>query len=288
MPVTPERLAQKKEDALGRLRAPDGLVVALSGGVDSAVLLLLALEAQARDRVVAVTGRSASLPGDELEDARRVARFLGASHEVVETEELSRPGYRANAGDRCYHCRSELFEALTDLARRHGLGGIAYGAIFEDAGDFRPGMAAAAERHILAPLLEAGITKEEVRHLASEAGLPVGDKPAGACLSSRIPVGVEVTPERLAQIDLAESALRALGFRQLRVRHHGEVARLELDAEGDLRVLDPALRKRVVAAVLSAGFRFVTLDLEGYRSGSLNPEGPERVYRIRPARGSGQ
>ena len=288
--VTPDsaKLAEKKKRALELLKDRRCVLVALSGGVDSAVLLSLALEALGPDRVLAVTGWSPSVTNEDLEDARAVARTLGAKHKVVETHELSRPGYRANEGDRCYHCRTELFEVLGGLAFREGLETIAYGAIQGDLEDYRPGMKAASERGIIAPLLEAGLTKQEVRLLASEAGLPVQDKAASPCLSSRIPAGTEVNEERLAQVAQAESAMRALGFQQFRVRYHGEVARLELDDEGDRRILDPEFRARVVEAIRGAGFRFVALDLEGYRSGSLNPSETARFYRILPMRPGGQ
>jgi uncharacterized protein len=255
------------------MRQQERLLVALSGGVDSAVLLGLAVEAVGPGSVLAVTGRSDSLAGRDLADARRVARDLGARHEVVSTHEMRRDGYRANAGDRCFHCRAELFDVLRTLADRHGIPAIAYGAIKDDVGDFRPGMAAARQRGILAPLLDAGLGKADVRALAAEMGLAVGEKPAGACLASRLPVGTEVTAGRLAEIERAEAALAALGFRQFRVRHHGPVARLELDPEGDRRLADAETRARVVQAIRAAGFRYVALDLEGYRTGSLNPEG---------------
>lgn len=271
------------------LRKRNGVLVALSGGVDSAVLLHLALEALDHERVLAVTGRSESLAEHDLEDAIDIARHLGAAHEVVVTSELEREGYRANNGDRCYHCRTELFEILRRIASARGLPAIAYGAITDDLGDYRPGMKAAEEMGILAPLVDAGMSKTDVRAVAREAGLPVREKPAGACLSSRIPVGTEVTPERLAQIERAEAALRDLGLTRFRVRHHGEVARLEIDAEGERRLADPAIRERAIRGVRASGFRFVALDLEGFRSGSLNPEpAGGRLYRIRPARDGGQ
>lgn len=265
------RILTKKQAALEVLREAGSVVVAFSGGVDSAVLLGLAVEALGPGRVLAVTGRSASLPRADGEDARTICSTLGVPHEEVDPGELSRPEYRANTGDRCYHCRTALFEALERIASERGLRAVAYGAIADDRGDFRPGMRAASEHRVLAPLLHAGITKEDVRVLAALLGLSIRDKPASACLSSRIPVGIEVTPERLGQVGRAENAMRELGFRQFRVRYHGEVARLELDPEGDRRVQDPEVRRLVVAAVRAAGFRFVTLDLEGYRTGSLNP-----------------
>jgi uncharacterized protein len=260
-----------KTRAISILQECGSVLVALSGGVDSAVLLSLAVEALGAEKVLAVTGSSPSMPGDDLEDARRVARSLGVAHEIVATEEMRREGYRANTGDRCYHCRATLFERLTALARERGMAAVAYGAIADDASDYRPGMRAAEESGILAPLMQAGIGKRAVRILAAQAGLNVRDKPAAACLASRIPLGTEVTARRLSQVGKAETALRALGFKQLRVRHHGEIARLELDEEGYRLLADRSLRERVVSCVREAGFRFVALDLEGYRTGSLNP-----------------
>jgi uncharacterized protein len=208
---------------------------------------------------------------------------------VIDTDELADPAYRANRGDRCYHCRTELFERLRDVGRREGFGAIAYGAIADDLGDDRPGMRAAEEFAVLAPLLEAGFTKADVRSFASERGLVVSDKPASACLSSRIPVGSEVTPEKLAQVERAESALRRIGFVQFRVRHHGPVARVEFDADGLARVADPAVRDLVVAVVRDAGFRTVTVDPAGYRSAGARPsDGSQRLYSITPARAGGQ
>jgi len=272
MPNLDETLDAKREAALGILRAAGDVVVALSGGVDSAVLLALAAEALGAERVLAVTAASASLPARELAAARSVAAADGVRHEVVRTAELEREGYRANAGDRCYHCRTELFERLEALAARLERGALAYGAIADDAGDFRPGMRAAAEHRVLAPLADAGMTKADVRALAGRFGLSaVEDKPASACLASRIPVGVEVTAERLDKVDRAEAALFELGFQQFRVRLHGAVARIELDAEGLERIADPELRRIVAERVRAAGFRFVTVDLEGYRTGILNP-----------------
>jgi uncharacterized protein len=283
-------LKTKKNLAIDRLRACERVVVALSGGVDSAVLLALAAEALGPRRVLAVTGISDSLASGELDDARAVADALGTDHETVNTREIESSAYRANAGDRCFHCRSELFALLGEIARERGYRHVVYGAIADDASDFRPGMQAARQFQVVAPLLEAGIGKEDVRLLAAEAGLSVREKPAAACLASRIPVGTEVTPERLGQINRAESALRRLGYRQVRVRHHGDIARLELDDEAFQRIGDPATRAELVRAVKEGGFRFVAIDLEGYRSGSLNPVEPEQptLYRIGPTRDGGQ
>ena len=280
-------LELKKASVVASIRARRGLVVALSGGVDSAVLLALAARALGPSRVLAVTGVSESLAAPELEDAARIANALGVRHETVATRELDRPAYAANLGDRCYHCRSELFEVLDAIARREGFGAIAYGAIADDLGDDRPGMRAASERGILAPLLDAGFSKRDVRTLAAELGLDVVDKPASPCLSSRIPAGSPVTVEKLAQIDRAESSLKALGLRTFRVRHHGEIARVEADDEGSALLADPAVRAEAVRRVKGAGFRFVTLDLEGFRSGKARRRaGP--LYSIGPARDRGQ
>ena len=260
---------QKKEVALRRLAECGSAVVALSGGVDSAVLLALAVEALGPGKLLAATGRSASLAATELEDSRSVARRLGVRHEVVTTRELERPAYRANRGDRCLYCREELFSILNRLARQRGLQRVVYGAIADDLDDHRPGMRAAERLGVIAPLLEAGLNKGEVRALARAANLPVASKPASPCLASRIPVGTEVTPARLATIERAEAALRELGFREFRVRHHGTLARLELDAGGFALVVDAEMRARVIRAVQRAGYRFVSIDLEGYRRGGL-------------------
>lgn len=246
------------------------MVVALSGGVDSAVLLALATEALGRDGVLAVTGDSPSLPRRDLDDARRVARELGVEHRVARTAEMDRADYRANRGDRCFHCRAELFDRLGRLARERGYDAVVYGAIKDDVSDHRPGMLAAERMGVRAPLLEAGVDKVGIRSLAAGLGLSVRDKPAAACLASRVPTGTEVTPQRLERIGLAEESLRAMGFEQLRVRDHGEVARLEFDAAGMRRMADPAVRREVAARVAEAGYRHVALDLLGYRSGSLN------------------
>ncbi len=286
------QLQKKKEHIISYIRQKAGrLVVALSGGVDSAVLLWLAGEALGRDNVLAVTGGSYSVSDEDLKDAGAVARHLDANWKILKTNEMERPGYQANQGDRCFHCRTELFKVLGAYAAEHGYDAVAYGAILDDTGDFRPGMNAADQAGVLAPLLEGGLTKNDVRALAALAGLPVQDKPAAACLSSRIPVGSRVTLERLAQVGQAEKMLRKLGFVQFRVRHHDDIARLELDPDGNSLIQDPEVRRQAVQAVKEAGFRFVAVDLEGYRTGSLNPEPQEpgeRLYRIGPASGSGQ
>jgi uncharacterized protein len=264
------RTGGRLSDIISLLKEYRRVVVALSGGVDSAVLAALAVEALGRQNVLTVTTFSAAVAASERREAERVAEHLGVEHREVETRELEDPNYRANAGDRCYHCRVEMFEKLREIALHEGYDAVVYGAIVDDLGDVRPGMQAARERGVRAPLLEAGLTKDDVRAVAARWALPVAAKPAAACLASRIPVGTPVTAERLARVEFAEAALARRGFRQFRVRHHGDVARLELDADGHRRMRDAALRRQVVEDVRSAGFRFVALDLEGYRSGSPN------------------
>ena len=197
-------------------------------------------------------------------------REFALRHRFVETREMDSADYRANAPDRCYHCKSELFRVLGALRDQLGFDAVAYGVNTDDTGDFRPGHRAAAERGVLSPFLDVGLSKAEIRALSRAAGLPTADLPASACLSSRLPYGTEVTPERLAQVEEGEERLRGLGFRQLRVRHHGELARVEIDPSELARALDPAMARAIVAALKPLGFRYVSLDLEGYRTGALN------------------
>jgi uncharacterized protein len=281
----PVELARKRAQVLDIIRCEEGeIIVAVSGGVDSAVLLALCVEAVGPERVLAVTGHSAAVPFEELEDARAVAAQLGVRWQIVETREIERAEYRANRGDRCFHCRTELFELLSGLRSAARGGKIAYGAIVDDLGEDRPGMRAAEARGILAPLLEAGIHKAEVRRLAASLALPVTDKPAAPCLASRIPTGTEVTPERLRQVEGAERGLRALGFRRFRVRHHGAVARLELGRDEQPRLDDPRFFARVTEVVRAAGFAELSVDPGGLRS----EPGLGGLYSIGPMRPSGQ
>ena len=283
------RIIEKKLRAVSLLREHRCVLVALSGGVDSAVLLAIAAEALGSENVLAVTGRSGAVTEGEIRDASEVARSLNVRHEVLETNELERPGYRANLGDRCFHCRSELFDLLRALAVERGCDAIAYGAIVDDLGDFRPGMEAARQQEVLAPLLEAGIDKQDIRIIARTYNLNVQEKPASPCLASRIPMGTEVTLERLDQVGRAEEALREHGFRRFRVRHHGDVARIELGAGEVDRLGVETVRAEVVRSVKAAGFRFVALDLEPYSAGRMNPENPDiHLYSIEPQRETGQ
>jgi uncharacterized protein len=262
-------LRAKEKRLLERLAAHGPLIVAYSGGVDSAYLAHAAHRALG-DSVTAITAVSASYPQSHREMAVRVAREVGFPHRFVDTNELADERYAANPTNRCYFCKSELFGLLERVRAAEGFAAVAYGINTDDTGDHRPGHAAADEYQVLSPLLDAGLSKGEIRELSRRAGLPTADLPASACLSSRIPYGLEVTEEKLRQIDRAEDAVRALGFRQVRVRHHGDLARIEL-APGELaRALDPERARALSRAVHEAGFRWVSLDLDGYRTGSLN------------------
>ena len=254
------------QEALGKLPS---LVIAYSGGVDSAFLAYAAHQALG-ERMLAVTALSASYSERDRREAEAcVARFK-LPHEFVETEELANSAYRANNPDRCYFCKDELFDKLDELAVRRGFAGVAYGVNVDDQGDWRPGQRAAREHRVLTPLLDAGLTKADIRELSRRADVPVWNRPASACLSSRIAYGIEVTPERLAVVEKGEEALRELGFRQFRVRHHDQIARIEIAPEELPRALSPEMATKFVEIFKALGFRFVTLDLEGYRTGSLN------------------
>ncbi len=266
---TAPTLDQKTQHLRQILAARARLIVAYSGGVDSAFRAWMAHQVLG-GQMRAVIADSASLARTHLEDALAFAREHEIPIEVVETQELENPAYTRNDAMRCFHCKDELFTVLERYRESGGFDSIAYGVNADDESDFRPGQQAARQHHVLAPLLEAGLNKEEVRELARQADLRVWDKPASACLSSRLEYGREVTPEALSVIERGEDALRALGFRQFRVRHHGEIVRIEIAREELPRALTADIAREFTAVFKALGFKFVTLDLEGFRSGSMN------------------
>jgi len=253
-------------------------VVAFSGGVDSSLVAALAARVLG-NRALAVTAVSPALATGELDGARSVAQAIGIAHETIATDELAREGYRANGRDRCYHCKTELYDNLAALAVRRGYAAVLSGANADDAGDWRPGLAAAAEHGVVHPLLDAGVTKAEVRELAHELGVPSAEKPASPCLASRLPYGTPVEPETLARVDRAELALKRLGFSILRVRHLGETGRVEIAADELPWALTAAGRAAVLDAVRSAGYANVEISEEPFRSGSLNTAFIRRLTR---------
>ncbi len=264
-------MEQRKEQSLQAILTNLGsVVVAFSGGADSALLLKMALDTLGPEKVLAATGRSDSLSDFELSGAVELAARLGARHEVLDTEEVADANYAANPTNRCYFCKTELYGKLRRLADARGLTHVVAGIISDDADDWRPGIKAAAEAGVRKPLADAGLTKADVRTLSKRLDLPTWDKPAMACLSSRFPYGEAITPEKLKMVERAEDALRELGFRQYRVRHHGNLARVELEAEDLARAVDPKIRSRLFTAFKVIGYTYVTLDLQGFRSGSMN------------------
>ena len=245
------------------------LIVAYSGGVDSAYLAYAAHRVLG-DQMLAVTALSASYSARDRREAQAIVARFKFPHEFIETDELSNSAYRANSPDRCYFCKDELFDKLDELVAQRSYAAVAYGINVDDQGDWRPGQRAAREHKVLTPLLDAGLTKADIRELARRAELPVWDRPASACLSSRIAYGIEVTPDRLAIVEKGEEALRALGFRQFRVRYHENLVRLEVAAEEMPRALTPEMARKFVEIFKPLGFNYITLDLEGYRTGSFN------------------
>jgi uncharacterized protein len=269
MALSPD-LVNKRERLLEILRGLEGVAVAFSGGIDSTVVAKAAYLTLG-DRALAVTADSPSVPRAELDDARRLAQEIGIRHRLVATEEFGDPDYVRNDGTRCYFCKSELYGQIKALLPELGVRVICSGANLDDRGDYRPGLTAAAEHAVRHPLQEAGCSKSDVRALARAWGLPTWDKPASPCLSSRLAPGVSVTTERTARIEAAEVYLKSLGYRECRVRlHEGELARIEVPPTELARLADPSLREDLARRLRELGFRFVTLDLEGFRSGSLN------------------
>jgi uncharacterized protein len=268
-PLDPARLRSKEANLLALLRDLGSVIVAYSGGTDSAYLAWAAHKALG-EQALAVTADSASIPESHKRDAEEFARRVGFRHEYVQTREFDNPDYLRNAPDRCFHCKDELFATLGALAEERGVAHIVYGVNVDDLGDYRPGQNAAREHGAETPLVEAGLHKAEIRELSRLAGLPTWDRPASACLSSRIPYGTPVTIETVKTVEAGEEALRALGFRQFRVRFHGELVRIEIAREELERALTLEMAARLSALFKPLGFHYVTLDLEGYRQGSMN------------------
>jgi len=262
-------LKEKEQRLRALLRSYDSMIVAFSGGADSAYLSYVA-NSELGGRALAVTGDSASYPTFQRELADRLTKQFGINHEIVFTEEFEDANYTSNPPNRCYYCKNELYTKLEELKRARDFAFICDGSNADDIGDYRPGRQAAREIGVRSPLEECGLTKAEIRELSHRAGLPTWDEPASACLSSRVPYGQVVTIEKLSMVDKAEIALKELGFRQVRVRHHGDVARIEVAEEALPRALDTEMAGRMSAALKALGFKYVALDLEGYRTGSLN------------------
>jgi len=279
--------AEEKENILfARLAGIPSLIVALSGGADSAYLAWAAHQALGA-RALSVTALSPSYSSHDRAMVEEFVSKSGLRHEFIETHEMENPAYRANAADRCYFCKDELFSALGELAHARGFAAVAYGVNADDTLDFRPGHRAATEHQVLAPLLDAGLSKPEIRLLSRRAALPTWDRPASACLASRLPYGTEVTSERLGLVERGEAALRALGFRQFRVRLHDRLARVEIAPDEMPRALAPEIAAAIADRLKAAGFTYVALDLEGYRQGSLNETlSPVGLRSAKAARGT--
>jgi uncharacterized protein len=280
MPDLSPELAVKRDRLLDLLRGYGSCAVAFSGGLDS-TMLAKAAQLALGDRAVAVTGASASLAVGELDECVELARQIGIRHEVIQTDELNIPEYQENTGNRCYFCKTELFVKVEQLAARLGVAVVCDGSNRDDHGEHRPGLRAARDREVCSPLAECGFSKPEIRQLAAFWELPTWDKPATPCLSSRVAYGEKVTPERLAMIDAAERFLREHGFQPLRVRYHkGDMARIEVPLDALPRFVEPQFRRQLIERFQSLGFKYVSLDLEGFRSGSMNAVLPLESLQI--------
>ncbi len=260
-----------------RITGSGKVLVAFSGGVDSTLLLKCAVDVLGKANVIAATALSETYPAWQREDASKIATSLGVKHLTFETEELNIHGFRENAPDRCYHCKKELYQKLIELSREAGCDTVFDGSNLDDTGDYRPGLNALRELGIRSPLIEAALTKAQIREISKTLGLPTWNKPSFACLSSRFPYGDEITEEALTMVDRAETFLRELGFRQLRVRHYDTLARIEVGKDELERVLSSEVRDRVTEAFKAIGYRYVCIDLEGYRTGSMNEVLPTDV-----------
>jgi uncharacterized protein len=269
MPEESSMVESKQQSLIAALKRMGSVLVAYSGGADSAYLAWAAHQALG-DRAVAVTADSASLPDSHKSDAEDFARAWGIRHEYIATHEFENPDYLKNDRDRCFHCKDELFTRLDELAKERGIAHVVYGVNVDDLGDYRPGQRAAKLHHAEAPLVDAGLTKAEIRELSRRAGLATWDRPASACLSSRIPYGTPVTIQNVKTVERGEEEIRALGFRQFRVRFHGDLVRIEISPDELPQALEPGMARAFTAIFKPLGFHYVTLDLEGYRQGALN------------------
>jgi uncharacterized protein len=273
--TNPAQLAEKEEELFARLASFGRLIVAFSGGTDSAYLAWAAHQVLGSN-TLAVTADSASLPESHKRDCESFVRQFGIAHEFIETREFENPEYLRNDANRCFHCKDELFTRLAEVGSARGFEHIVYGVNLDDLGDYRPGQTAAREHQVASPMADARLTKAEIRELSRLAGLPTWDRPAAACLSSRVPYGTPVSIETVKTVEAGEEELKALGFRQFRVRFHGELARIEIAPEEMAKALTPEMARSFTAIFKALGFHYVTLDLEGYRQGSLNEVLPNR------------